>query len=355
MASYVETPTRSDTAAGAIAQFLRVKTPGAIAVAGATDVSIGTMEFPCLAAGPCTVRLRSAQGTRKMVASEAITAGNTAYAAASGKIAATGTVVEGVAMETATADGDVIEVMDVPHVDLVAAGGITLPTVTFNGATAVNKLIMPDNLADALNVVEGSNSYVKFTTTNGSEAITVAKNATFTGNVTLSGAVDLIFSGTTGQPEISVVTNLADALSVKDSAGDLIVITTTTGSQRITITPPVTVTGAITATAGIVSTVASVTADGSNQGDAVALTAGAMNVVADGDDAKGVILPTAATTAAMIMVLNSGTAGLKIYPASNDKINNGSANAAITILENTMAILVPTAADNWAAVYTANS
>ena len=56
----------------------------------------------------------------------------------------------------------------------------------------------------------------------------------------------ITFKGATTENEIVVPTNLADALSVKDSAGDLIVIDTTTGNQAITITPPVTLTGAPT-------------------------------------------------------------------------------------------------------------
>jgi len=122
MSQYFETACRPDTAAGAVAQYLRVKTPGAVAAAGASESCMGTMDVPCLAAGPCTVRLRTAQGTQKMVASEAITKGKPVYAAASGKVAADGSVVEGIAMETVTADGDVIEVM--PATGLGATGGI---------------------------------------------------------------------------------------------------------------------------------------------------------------------------------------------------------------------------------------
>lgn len=121
MSQFFETPTRPDTAAGAIAQHLRVKTTGALVVATASDVELGTMELPCTAAGPATVRLRTAQGTRKMVASVAITAGDPVYAAAGGKIAATGGVFVGTALEAATADGDVIEVLPGPNTDLSAA------------------------------------------------------------------------------------------------------------------------------------------------------------------------------------------------------------------------------------------
>lgn len=103
-----------------------------------------------------------------------------------------------------------------------------------------------------------------------------------------------------------------------------------------------------------VSTVAAAGA-GSNASDATALgSTAAVHVVTAGDDDKGVVLP-AAVAGDVKIILNSGSAGLKIWPATDDKINNGSANAAIVILENTCAILVATAGDNWAAVYTANS
>jgi hypothetical protein len=121
MSQYFDTPTRPDIAAGAIGVNLRVKTPGALVVAGASDVSIGTMETTCTQAGPCAVRLRTAQGTRKMVAAGVISAASAVYAAASGKIAATGSVFEGISMEAAGADGDVIEVLSMPNVDITAA------------------------------------------------------------------------------------------------------------------------------------------------------------------------------------------------------------------------------------------
>ena len=49
-----------------------------------------------------------------MVASDAVTGGNPVYGAASGKVAPTGTVVEGIALESVGANGDMIEV-DVPN------------------------------------------------------------------------------------------------------------------------------------------------------------------------------------------------------------------------------------------------
>jgi len=47
----------------------------------------------------------------------------------------------------------------------------------------------------------------------------------------------LTFNGATGVNEIHLTTNLADALSIEDTAGDLVKFDTTTGTQILTITP----------------------------------------------------------------------------------------------------------------------
>ena len=65
-----------------------------------------------------------------------------------------------------------------------------------------------------------------------------------TGAVTAEAGITL--SGATGVNEIVLPTNLADALSIEDSAGDLMVFDTTTGTQVLTITPATTITGALT-------------------------------------------------------------------------------------------------------------
>lgn len=112
MSQFTDGNLRQFTSGGAIGQFLRVTlSSGVLAAAGATVSCLGTTEDPFVAAETGPVRLRSANGTRKMVASGAITASNPVYAAASGKIAGTGTVLEGIALEAAAADGDIIEVL----------------------------------------------------------------------------------------------------------------------------------------------------------------------------------------------------------------------------------------------------
>ena len=134
MSQYFEGAVRPDTASAAIASYLRVKTPGAVAVAGALDQSFGTMDRDCLAAGPCSVRLRTSQGSRKMVAATAITAGNIVYGAASGKVSSVANAnPSGVALEAAAADGDVIEVLALNE-------SVDHPVIAYsaNGALAVS-------------------------------------------------------------------------------------------------------------------------------------------------------------------------------------------------------------------------
>lgn len=111
--SFVDANLRQFTAGGAVAVHLRVKTPTAIAAAGALDVELGTLESATTtSADVASVRLRSASGTVQMIASGAIGVGSNVYGAAGGKITATiNTNPIGIALQQATADGDVIEVM----------------------------------------------------------------------------------------------------------------------------------------------------------------------------------------------------------------------------------------------------
>src|SRR5687768_17009984 len=126
--SYIDGPTRSFANSAALGKGIRVVlSAGVLAAASASQVALGTMEYRTLSTDEQgTVRLRTAPGTQLMVASGAITAHNPVYAAASGKVASTGTVYVGTAMEASTADGDVIEVLPGPNTDLSALNTQTL-------------------------------------------------------------------------------------------------------------------------------------------------------------------------------------------------------------------------------------
>lgn len=81
----------------------------------------------------------------------------------------------------------------------IAAGTtaqISGTTVSLSGTTAVSAIV-PDNTANAFRVLEGANEYVKVTTTNSSEAITLGNATTNpaittlgTGQITLAGNVN---------------------------------------------------------------------------------------------------------------------------------------------------------------------
>jgi hypothetical protein len=114
MGQFVETVCRALPASAAIGQYLRVKlVAGQLALAGAADVEIGTMDAPAYVAGQSyAVRLRTAQGTCLMVAAVAIAAGVSVYADANGQVGVTGTnPLIGTSLAAASGAGSVIEVL----------------------------------------------------------------------------------------------------------------------------------------------------------------------------------------------------------------------------------------------------
>lgn len=125
MSQYVEACTKTFIAGGALPLHARVKlTAGKLALAGLADKEIGTTERQAFADGDAIpVRLRTAYGTSKMIAAKALTAGTTIRTAASGKVsdaAAVGSFIVGDVLDTATADGDIVEVLRNSHGDTAA-------------------------------------------------------------------------------------------------------------------------------------------------------------------------------------------------------------------------------------------
>jgi len=100
--------------------------------------------------------------------------------------------------------------------------------------------------------------------------------------------------------------------------------------------------------------VATVAAAGSSQGDAAALT-NPINVVTGADGTKGVVLPAAQAGLVIDVYSSTATNGLKVYPATGDDINDGSANAAVTIEGKTHSRFIAVDGSTWAAIYTADS
>jgi hypothetical protein len=143
MSQRVCEPLKTFPVTGALGKYLRVKlSAGVLALAGSTDVELGVMEMPTFSTDTFgTVHLRTAEGTEKFVAVDAITAGNPFYAAASGKVSASGTVLIGIALETTIADGDVFEgLRREESSDSSASGGTTASAFKVDSDSTIPKI-----------------------------------------------------------------------------------------------------------------------------------------------------------------------------------------------------------------------
>lgn len=237
MTQHVATRERTFTAGEAIAQYLRVKFSGTSLVkAGNTDACIGTNLLDVFASGDLmTVDLRTAQGTVVMVAAGAITKGNPVYAAASGRVDASGTVLEGTALTTTTAAGDLLEVLPIGAASSGAANGGTTasafevdsdaatPKIALAGQTAGtgdftttlkpestlsadNTIIVPEADTDTLVAAALAQTLTNKTLSTGTKDLRPAATVTPAAD---SGAGSLITAGVT-QVDVAAVTNDAN-------------------------------------------------------------------------------------------------------------------------------------------------
>lgn len=301
MSQYVEGPTRTFAVSSALGQYLRVKVSGGVlALAGSTDVELGTLENPVLTGATYgSVRLRTAQGTVKMVASEAITAGNPVYAAASGKVASSGTVYCGTAVEAAGANGDVFEVLRGPNTDISSAlASTTSATFEVDADASTPKIALAGQTG-------GTGDY---TTTLKPES-------------TLSGDNAIIVPEADGDTLAAVA--LAQTLTNK------------------TLTSPV-----LNAMPKFQNTVTPVAAAGSTVADAGQLASTIINHVTSDGATKGVKFPTGAQNHLMIVINNSATA-CELYAASGGTVNGLSADASVVIPASKGVIAFATGADTW--------
>lgn len=156
-------------------------------------------------------------------------------------------------------DGNITNAGDINcdevSVDNAAAG----LNVNFNGNTGTNKISLADNLASALDVTEGSNSYLKFVTTDSSEKVEVSKDMTGTsilasttlgyttgngGTVTQLTSINTAVtlnktSGTITLVQHSFAQGQVDSFTLNNttiSATDVIILSLQDGSEELTVT-----------------------------------------------------------------------------------------------------------------------
>jgi hypothetical protein len=156
-----------------------------VAVAGATDQVIGTVDDLAAAAEELvTVHpLGKGDRTKRMVANGAITAFTKVWQAASGKVGATGTRCVGLTLEAASADLDVIEVLDraaLPNLagmEVVFAGQRTWAGgVATTENFAVTGVLSTDLVLATWNVVAGTITAIKVAPTADTLTITTSAN-----------------------------------------------------------------------------------------------------------------------------------------------------------------------------------
>lgn len=159
--------------------------------------------------------------------------------------------------------------------------------IVFGGNTTLNKISLTDNLADALNITETSNSYMKFTTTNGADEaasglITFGKDTTFAstnihdlGTVTTADIDGGSIDGTIIGANSAVAGTFSTLIAVTvDAATDFTVGSTVITDDVITFTPSTSDTVTLTAAANAAFTIATI--DGGGEG-------GHINLQADGN------------------------------------------------------------------------
>lgn len=174
-----------------------------IAVSGATDIPLGTVADEATAAEEyVAVDLLGKGPTKRMVASEAMaTTGVNVFAAASGKIALTGSVKVGVLLQTAGADGDVVEVADCNQESSLSAvptsGGVGYKT----GAGGAVTQITSASTGVTLNKITGQITTVALSTAAGAEEAFVLTNSQIAATDVV--AVSTTYAGA-GTPVVSV-------------------------------------------------------------------------------------------------------------------------------------------------------
>ena len=155
---------------------------------------------------------------------------------------------DGVTIGAASAAAATVSSLSVSDGNITNAGDVALDTISADGTTI--GVTLTDNTAEALDIKEGSNSYLKFDTTNGSElitageALTVATGKTFTTDTAdiNGGAIDGTTIGassaaaatfTTATATTVVATN-AQVTNIKANDGTAaIAIADTTGAVTI--------------------------------------------------------------------------------------------------------------------------
>ena len=142
---------------------------------------------------------------------------------------------------------------------LVVTNSATPATVlgSTDGTTAISSSDWTISTAGVMAGIGAIGTDGVITSTNATDAsslstasVVLAGGLAVTKQLYIGDDIDMSVS-TTGVYDLTLNTNQADALSIRDSAADIIVFGTTTGSPLVTITPATTITGLLTANGSV--------------------------------------------------------------------------------------------------------
>ena len=119
-------------------------------------------------------------------------------------------------------------------------------------STQAVDLTLIDNTAQAFRIMEGSTEYLRVTTTNSSEKIDISAALQLDGAVDINGAVDCSGDVTFSDAQtISVTDNLGFALRIMEGSNEYVRFTTTDGSELVDFSKTVKLDGGMTLGGGI--------------------------------------------------------------------------------------------------------
>lgn len=288
----------SITAGAVRAAHLRVyNSSGTWTTADATHGAIGVQTQPSLdAADIVPIDLSSKPGTVKMTASEAIAIGANVYAAADGKVATTGTIIEGQALSASTDDGDIIEVVPLHNRDVSSA---------VTGTTAATYQVDSDlgkPRAGLKSQTSGTGDFVGY--------VQAPASLTAARTFTLPGDADDTLAG------IATAQTLTNKTLTEPKFGH-------------TVTP--------------------VAAAGSTVADAAALANTYITHITSDSAAKGVKMPAVTAAGVVRIVVNNSSTAAELYAEATGTVNGLSADASVVIPASKGLLLISTAAKTWIA------
>ena len=127
-------------------------------------------------------------------------------------------------------DGNIVNAGDINCDSISADVAATGLNIIFDGTdTGDNKISLTDNLANALDITESSNSYLKFTTTNSGEKVVIGKALDISGATTAAAVTgtDVLASSTLGYKvgsggTVTQATNKTTAVEVNKINGEIV-------------------------------------------------------------------------------------------------------------------------------------